>query len=280
MSEGAIARASDAVGGVTSRAHVDVQAFVGPYPFRHLPHPDPDVLARVLAREGVAAAWVGYLPSVFHRDPAHGNEELARLLAPFAATLRATPTVRPDWPGWERELRSAVESGAPAVRAFPPQWGMGPHEPSMARLVSACGEAGIVLALATRFEDLRQRHWMDSAGDLSAAAVRAMARVSQRTRLVVSGAGREMIEEVHWGLTPDERSRVWWDISWIWGPPDDHLAHLFRTIGSERFVFGTAWPLRLTQTPSANLQLLPGDVRDDALAHADDIVSAARDARR
>lgn len=257
-------------------APTDVHTFIGPYPFRHVPHPDPEVLARVLAREGVGAAWVGHLPSAFHRDPAHGNELLAEGLAPFHATLRATPTVRPDWPGWERTLRDAADGGAPAVRAFPPQWGMGPHDASMARLAAACGAAGVVLALTVRFEDLRQRHWMDAAGDLSAAAVRAIARVSERAHIVVAGAGREMVEEVHWGLTPDERSRVWWDISWIWGPPEDHLAHLFRTVGAERFVFGTGWPLRLTQTPTANLQLLPADLRDRPLAHADAIVESAR----
>ena len=258
------------------RPPTDVHTFIGPYPFRHVPHPEPEVLARVLQREGVGAGWVGYLPSAFHRDPAHGNALLTRALAPHSATLRATPTIRPDWPGWERELAAAADQGAPAVRAFPPQWGMGPGDPAMARLAAACGQAGLVLALTVRFEDLRQRHWMDAAGDLSAAAVRAIARVSRRTHVVISGAGREMIEEVHWGLTADERERVWWDISWIWGPPEDHLAHLLRTIGSARFVFGTGWPLRLTQTPTANLQLLPDDLRDAPLAHADDIVRAAR----
>jgi hypothetical protein len=117
---------------------------------------------------------------------------------------------------------------------------------------------------------------MDSAGDLSAAAVRAIARTDPRAHVVVSGAGREMIEEVHWGLTAGERARVWWDISWIWGPPEDHLAHLLRTVGAERFVFGTGWPLRLTQTPSANLALLPDDLRDERLATARDVVAAAR----
>jgi len=27
-------------------------------------------------------------------------------------------------------------------------------------------------------------------------------------KLVVTGAGRELIEEVHWGLTPEEQRRV------------------------------------------------------------------------
>jgi len=111
-----------------------------------------------------------------------------------------------------------------------------------------------------RFEDLRQRSPLDTAGDLQAAAVRALARAGDRVRLIVTAAGREFIEEAHWGLTPDEQRRVYWDFSWVWGPPEDHLARLFRTLGSERFVYGTQWPLRLTQNPRANLDLLPDDL--------------------
>ena len=36
---------------------IDVHAYVGPYPYRHLPHPDPSVLVGVLA----FAAWQGRL---------------------------------------------------------------------------------------------------------------------------------------------------------------------------------------------------------------------------
>jgi len=259
---------------------IDVHSYVGAYPFRHVPHPDPDVLVRVLAREGIDGAWVGHLPSVFYRDPTHGNAALYGALAPHPAVLSPVPCVRPDWPGWERAVREAADHGAPAVRAYPPQWGMGAHDPSMRALAGACGEAGIVLLLTVRFEDLRQRHWMDTAGDLSAAAVRALARASRRAHLVVAGAGREMVEETHWGLTPEERARVWWDISWIWGPPEDHLAHLLRTVGAERFLFGTGWPLRLTQTPAANLELLPDDLRGVALADARAVSAAARAAAR
>ena len=57
-----------------------------------------------------------------------------------------------------------------------------------------------------------------------------------------------------------EQRRVYWDFSWVWGPPEDHLAKLLRAVGSERFVYGTQWPLRLTQNPRANLDLLPPDL--------------------
>lgn len=249
-----------------SRVAVDVNTLIGGYPFRHVPHPDPEVLVRVLDRERIERAWAGHLPSAFYRDPTPGNAELFARLEPFKERLSPVPAIRPDWPKWECQVREARDRGAPAVRAYPPQWGLGPHDPGMRELAIAAGEQGMALVLTTRFEDLRQRHSMDNAGDLSAAAVRSLARANPAVRLVVTAAGRDMIEEVHWGLTAAEQERVLWDISWIWGPPEDQLAKLFRTVGAARFVFGTQWPLRLTQTPRANLDLLPEDVRGAVLA--------------
>jgi predicted TIM-barrel fold metal-dependent hydrolase len=242
---------------------IDVNAFIGPYPFRLVPHPEPGVLVRVMDREGIQRAWVGHLPSAFHRDPSAGNAELYSALKPYDARLIPVPTIRPDWPRWEHAVRHAADAGAAAVRAYPPQWQLGPDDARMRELALACGEKKLPLLLTVRFEDLRQRHPLDVAGNLTAAAIRSLARAGSGVRLVVTAAGLEMIEEVHWGLTPDEQRRVAWDISWIWGPPEDHLAKLFRTIGAGRFVFGTHWPLRLSQAPRANLDLLPGE-----LAHA------------
>jgi predicted TIM-barrel fold metal-dependent hydrolase len=239
----------------------DVNAFIGDYPFRSVPHPDPDALVRVMDREEIAQAWVGSLPAVWHRDPTHANEALIARLTTHASRLRPVPTIRPDWPQWRDALRRCADHKAPAIRAYPAHWGLGADDPRVMELAAECAGQGIVLVLTVRFEDLRQRHSLDVAADLSAASVRELARADTGARIVVTAASRDMIEEVHWGLTPNERAKVWWDISWLWGPPEDHLAHLLRTIGSERFVFGTGWPLRLAQTPRANLALLPDELR-------------------
>ena len=255
---------------------IDVHTWVGPYPFRDVPHPDPDVLVRVLEREGVKGAWVGHLPSAFWRDPSPGNDALMRALERWPDVLRPVPCVRPDWPEWEGALRALAGRGVRVVRAYPPQWGLAPTDSAMLEMGAACAELGLVLLLTVRFEDARQRHWMDAAGDLPGAAVRALARSDERLQLVVCAAGRALVEEVHWGLTASERSRVWWDISWLWGPPEDDLAHLLRTCGADRFVYGSAWPLRLTQTPRANLALLPDELATIRLASAGDIERAAQ----
>jgi predicted TIM-barrel fold metal-dependent hydrolase len=248
---------------------IDINALIGPYPFRYVPHPSPDVLVRVLEREKLDSAWVGHLPSAFYRDPTPGNTVLYTALALHAKVLRPVPTIRPDWPHWERTLEAAIAAGAPAVRAYPAQWQLAPDDARMKELALACAEAKLALVLTVRFEDLRQRHPLDVAGDLQPSAVRALARAGDGVRIIVTAAGKEFIEEVHWGLTPAEQKRVFWDFSWVWGPPEDHLAKLFTTIGSSRFVYGTQWPLRLAQNSAANLELLPKELSRARLADPD-----------
>lgn len=245
---------------------LDVNTFIGDYPYRHVPHPEPDVLVRVLEREGIAAAWVGHLPSAFHRDPSHGNVALLRALAPHGSVLRAAPIVRPDWPAWTDTLDALASERIAAIRAYPQMWGFAPGDARLMSLGSRCASLDLPIVLTVRFEDLRQRHPIDGAPDLSPAHVRELARGGTRVRIVVTAAGREFIEEVHWGLTPAERELVFWDISWIWGPPTDDLSHLLRSIGADRFVLGTMWPLRLAQTPRANLALVEDDVANTVLA--------------
>jgi hypothetical protein len=254
----------------------DVNCFIGPYPFRHVPHPDPDVLVRVLEREQVRDAWVGYLPSAFYRDPRHGNDALYRALEPHAGVLHPVPAIRPDWPEWDDQFTNALERGAPAIRVYPPQWGLSVDDGRMKGLAARCAESGLVLVFTVKFEDLRQRHRMDTAGDLSAAAVRAVARSDAGAEILVTCAGADLIKEIHWGLTPDERSRISYDISWIWGPPEDHLAQLLETIGAQHFVYGSGWPLRLVQTPRANLDLLPDELRGVNLLAANKLSERAK----
>jgi hypothetical protein len=145
----------------------------------------------------------------------------------------------------------------------------------MRALVTACARAGLTLLLAVRLEDGRQRHPHDHAPELPAAAVRALIRADAGARLVVTHADRPFIEEVHFGSTPDEAARIWWDICWIWGPPEDHLETLLRTIGPARFLFGTGQPLRIPENAIAKLDLLDLEPAERAALEADNAEAAA-----
>lgn len=234
---------------------IDVNAFVGAYPWRKVPGTSPEALVRALDRAAIDQAWVSHLPSLFWRDPAEGNEWLYRT-AGAQQRFRPVPVVHPELAGWEEVIAGAVNAGAPAIRCDPLYLGLDPVGGAMRVCAAACAAAGIPLLMAVRLEDARQRHPNDTAGMLPAAAVRALIRSDADVRLIITHADRAFVEEVHFGSTPDESRRIWWDICWIWGPPEDHLATLLESIGPERFVFGTGQPLRIPESSIAKLDLL------------------------
>ncbi len=251
---------------------LDVNSFVGSYPFRRVPGTSPDALLRAMDRVSVEEAWVTHLPGIFWRDPAAGNQWLYETVEKHDR-LRPVPAVHPGLAGWEQVLGEAKAAGAPAVRCDPTYYGIDPVGSGMQSLAQACAADGLPLMLAVRLEDARQRHPNDRASELPPSSVRALIRIDPRLRLVVTHADRGFIEEVHFGSTAEESGRIWWDICWIWGPPEDHLATLLRTIGVERFVFGTGQPLRLPETSVAKLDLLDLSVEQRAAIESENAAS-------
>lgn len=234
---------------------LDVNSFLGSYPFRRVPGTSPEALLRAMDRAGVDAAWATHLPGIFWRDPAAGNRWLYDTVAQHSR-LRPVPAAHPGLVGWETVLAEATAAGAPAVRCDPTYYGLDPVGAEMRALCQACAAGGVPLMMAVRLEDGRQRHPNDRAPELPPWAVRTLVRSDPGVRLIITHAERGFVEEVHFGSTPEESARILWDICWIWGPPEDHLETLLRTVGVERFVFGTGQPLRLPETSVAKLDLL------------------------
>lgn len=242
---------------------IDVSVFLGAYPWRRVPGTSPEAVLAAMDRVGITTSWVSHLPSLFWKDPAEGNGWLHEIAAKVSR-FRAVATIHPGLPHWEDDLREAVDHGVVAVRSDPGYLGLAPAGAEMLRLVAAVAAAGVPLISAVRLEDGRGRHPLDVAPELPPSAVRAWLRHGDSARIVITHADRGFIEEVHYGSTPAEASRVWWDISWAWGPPDDHLELLLATMGASRFLFGSGQPLRIPETPAARLDLLdlaPADRR-------------------
>ncbi len=234
---------------------VDVATFVGTYPYRHVPRTSPESLLGEMDRIGIEQAWVGHLPSFLYKDPAPGSGELLEALELGDGRMRPTPTVNPALPDWRRDLDIAAGAKAPAVRVYPMHQQLDPVGASVRELVVAAARARLAVLLTVRFEDVRQRHPLDAVADFPPSGVRALARLDNDVRILVTHAGRAFIEEVHFGLTPEEARRVLWDVSWLWGPPENELSTLVNTLGEDRFAFGTGMPLRIPDAIPAKLDL-------------------------
>lgn len=237
---------------------IDVNTFLGRYPFRDIGHWDVPALLHEVSRVGTTEAWISHLGAVYQSDPAAGNDAL------YAAAqqddrLKPVPAVHPTLSGWEAVVDEAIMRRAPAVRCDPALLGQSAADDGMRQLLAACAVRHLPMMMAVRLEDLRQRHPDDAATDVQPWMVRQLIRSHPSARLIITHADRDFVEQVHFGSTPEEAARILWDISWIWGPPEDHLELLLHTIGIERFTFGTGLPLRLPEASVAKLDLLELD---------------------
>jgi hypothetical protein len=255
---------------------IDVNGFLGRYAFRKVPGGSPSSLLETMDRIGIDRIWLSNLSAILWKDPTEGNS-VVYLAAAQQPRFRAVPAVHPGLSNWRIVLDEAVQRQAPCVRADPTFYGVDPAGNDMRALAGACGEIGLPLMMAVRLEDGRQRHPHDHAPELTPAGVRAIVRADSRVRLIVTHADRDFIEQVHFGSTPDEAARILWDICWIWGPPEDHLATLLRTVGLERFTFGTGMPLRLPENSVAKLDLLELLPKDRALIEAGNLQAFRRE---
>lgn len=238
-----------------SPVRIDVNAFIGHYPWRRVPGGAPTALLDAMDRIGIDQAWISNLAAMFWKDPAQGNR-VVQETTEKEPRFRPVFAVHPGLPGWEGVVDQAREAGAPCVRSDPTLFGLSPAGAEMTALAAQAGAAGLPILLAVRLEDGRQRHPGDHAPELDPASIRGLIRSHARVRLIITHADRDLIEQVHFGSTPDEASRILWDISWVWGPPEDHLALLLDTVGVERFTFGTGMPLRIPENSIAKLDLL------------------------
>ena len=58
---------------------IDVNVFLGAYPWRRVPGTSPEAVLGAMDRLGIEQAWATHLPSLFWKDPAAGNPWLAEV---------------------------------------------------------------------------------------------------------------------------------------------------------------------------------------------------------
>ena len=142
--------------------YVDINAWLGSWPFRGLRDNTPETLIRRLDRAGIGTAAVSRIEAILHRSVQPANERLAEDLEGFTDRLIAMATINAADPNWEGDLRRCHEDlGMRGARLFPQYHDFAVDGPEARKVVAACTERGLPVFIPHRIEDVRQRHWMD-----------------------------------------------------------------------------------------------------------------------
>jgi predicted TIM-barrel fold metal-dependent hydrolase len=219
---------------------IDVNAYLGHYPFRQLRNNSATAFVAHLDRNGIDRAVVSSLHAVFYRDAHRGNEELFAETRAHASRLIPVATVNPKYVGWERDLTESVEQWKMEVVTLLPE-----HHGY--RLSDAQGRAaldriagyGLPVLLTQRLEDRRQRHAFDGAEDLQLNAVLEVAQAYPRLKfMLVNWAGLDGKRLVDAGL----KGRCLIDFARLQVVFRKDVPKLIETMGVESIAFGSHAP--------------------------------------
>ena len=166
---------------------LDINAYLGHYPFRQLRFTNARGMIEHMDRHGVDAAVVTSLHAAFYRDSHRGNEELIDEAGRFPRRLIPVPAINPKYAGWERDLdQVAREWKVKCVTLLPEYHGFRLTDEHGQAVLQQLAGYDLPVLLTQRLEDRRQRHAWDAAEDLTLETLHEVAPAYPSLRFVLS----------------------------------------------------------------------------------------------
>jgi predicted TIM-barrel fold metal-dependent hydrolase len=249
---------------------IDLNAWVGSFPFRSVAATPDSLLAR-MDRFGIEIAAVSSIESAYHRNVQPANDQLFEALADYRDRLVPIPTVSPTYPKWEQDLATAVDSGARGIRLIPQTHDYRLTNPPGHAVIEAISATGLPVFLPHRIEDPRQHHWMDPGSAIDLGDIADIVEAFPETTFVINN-GRTIYRSPLWRREA-LRSLPWYvDLSLAeihyslhWGLANARdLANMIDEGGDTHLVFGTHQPF--SYVASARVKLATLGLSEDALA--------------
>ncbi len=237
-------------------ALVDVNAWLGAWPFQYFHEDTARRLDDLLASEGIGRALVCSPEAVFNPDTEQANRILVRRLA-GTSRLQPVMTLNPLQRNWPDQLARCRDRGAPAVRLMPMHHCYELAAAPVISLVEAIArDGGPVLTLQLRMEDKRTQHPRAVIPGLEVESIIALASRFPALPIVALCAYRSEAQKLG-----KETANVLVDLSHVESMRT--VSSLLGSVPAERILLGTHAPFLYARSAILKLQAaeVPGEAR-------------------
>ncbi len=235
---------------------IDVNAYLGHWPFRRLRHNDAEGLLALMDRAEIERAWVSSASAIFYKNAQAGNEELAEQVSGREDRLVPFAVINPAYVDWEHDLQVCVEQlGARGLRLYPHYHDYALSDPCCNELIAAAAEKDLVVSIPLRQIDQRQRHWLLEIPDVALPELEALVERHPDARFVfVNGAGftGSRLGQPDSDL-PDNYAL---GISRMRATMGNEVGALVENLGADRVVLGTGMPLKYPEPALLKVEVL------------------------
>ena len=251
---------------------IDINTYVGHWPFRQLRHNTVDGLLRLMDSNGVDRAVTASIHGMFYKNVLPANEEVAHGTRTHRDRILPYAVINPADADWEEDLRrSAEDLELTGVRLFPQYHGYHLTDPAALELIDAASALGWPVQVPMRVVDRRQRHPWDQAHDLAAADFeRALAARPAARWMILDSLGLD-------GTRLPANASYLVEISRMTAVLQRNIQSFMETAGAEHLAFGTGMPFKMPAPTLLKLEVLdqPEGVREAiAWRNAETLLSA------
>lgn len=227
---------------------IDVNTYMGNWPFRPLPGATPKDLLALLKNEGIEKALVSPIEGIFYDEPQLANEKLCKALGDFP-DLEPVAVLNPKLPNWRKNLDVCCEKYRVRALKLHPNY----HHYDIndaGELLKATGERDIPIIIQLRVQDMRAQNPAGEAADVNISGVINAARSCPDTRFVIGG--------IRWGEATGRAKEImalpnlWIDISQI--EYTDCLRRIIQIYGTKQLLFGSHAPFFVVRSAILKLQ--------------------------
>lgn len=256
---------------------LDINAYVGHWPFKQLKHNTCSKLLDRMNKFGVNVSVISNLNGIFYKNTQSANEELYDELKSdrsFRERFIPFAVINPVYAGWRDDFETSVtKMGMKGLRLFPQYHDYEMTDPSLIELVKMARDRGLPVSFDIRMVDSRQKSWMD------------IPEFNRETDYKVDVITKEWalknIVPIIWAVpdakfiivnlansisvTDDElalikKVNILFDTSGRSLRGDDTLVDLLNRFGKDKFAFGSHSPI---------LDYLTGHLRIESLSEAE-----------
>ena len=241
---------------------LDINAYVGHWPFKQLQFNTCEKLLKRMNKFGVDVSVVSSLNGIFYKNTQSANEELLSEIGSdqrFVERLIPFAVINPIYAGWKDDLETSVEMGMKGVRLYPKYHDYEFTDPSCVELVKRIRDHGLPIALTLRMVDSRQRSWMDIEKEWELKDILPIVKeVPDARYIVLNIATSTELSEGDEKII--KKSTIVFDTS---GREISDLSGLLSRFGKEKFAFGTHSPILDYLTGLLRIEALRSDEADE-----------------
>lgn len=249
---------------------IDINAYVGHWPFMQLKYTTCDALHERMSKFGVDISVISNLNGIFYKNTQSANEELFEEIkskAKFRDRFIPFAVINPIYAGWRDDLDVCINKyGFKGVRIYPKYHNFEIQDPACIELVKRVRDYGLPVAFNFRMDDSRQRSWMDIS-NLKDNVIREwnlknilpiIKAVPDAKYMILNFANAATLNADEMALI--KNADLLFDTS---GRTITNMSDFLKNYGSDKFAFGTHSPILDYLTGLLRIESLsPGEADD------------------